>query len=669
MYHHAKKQRLVGPFILPVAVAILACSTFSAAARNNHDQTSWAILAADEMLTSHPHYINYDAPSLAWDYPQALVLHALWNVWLQTHDRKYFDYVKASADFYLPDSGGIRSYVRNAFRLDDVLMGRTLLDLYESTGDAKYKNAAIILRAQLDQQPRTPEGGFWHKEIYPDQMWLDGLYMAEPFYAHYAVLFDQPQDFSDIAKQFILMAKHARDPKTGLMYHGWDFTRRQVWADPKTGDSKSFWGRAMGWYLMGLVDALDYFPENYPQRQELTSIFRNLCGAVLKYQDKKSHLWYQVVDQAGRSGNYLESSSSAMFAYSFTKGAMLGYLDRKFLHVGKCAFDGLVANLARVSHEMDTPCSSRNTGMVAHLVLENISGSAGLGGVPYRDGSYDYYVGIPKETNDFRGVGPFILAAIAIENARECSQEIGEGKVVGLDYYFNDEWKKDTNGIEHRFHYVWEDTEDTGYSHLGEIIKGLGARLASLKTAPAERSLDIFKIYMIVDPDTPIENPNPHYIDDKPINTIVRWVKRGGVLALFANDSGNCEFVHLNKLAGHFGIHFNEDSRNRVKGKDYDVGTFAYLPEGPTFSGVTKIFMKEISTLKISGSARAELVDHDNVIMASSKFGKGYVFAVGDPWFYNEYMDHRKLPVDFENGKAARNLFYRLLMSAAKRKE
>ncbi len=620
---------------------------------NHGDRKPWSSLAADEVLLIHPHYINFDTPSLAWNYPQGLILHAIWNVWRETHQQKYMDYVKESLDFYLPDTGGIKTYVQEDFRQDDILMGRVILDLYESNKEVKYKNAATVLRAQLRKQPRTLEGGFWHKKVYPDQMWLDGMYMSEPFYAQYAKVFNEPRDFDDIAKQFILMANHARDPKTGLMYHGWDFQKKEKWSDPKTGNSPCFWGRSIGWYMMGLVDVLDYFPTDNPKRQKLISVFRDLCSSVLKYQDQKTHLWYQVVDQPGRQGNFPESSASAMFAYSFAKGAKKQYLSEKFFDAATEAFDGLV----NYSVKMEQSTTQGENGTQSTFVLENTSGTVGLGGSPYRDGSYKYYTDIPKESNDFRGIGPFILAALQIEN-------VGEGKEIGLDYYFNNEWKKDSSGVEHRFHYVWEDTENTGYSDLGKILTGLRADVTSVASAPTEKNLNKLGIYIIVDPDTPLESPSPNYIDENSIGVIVNWVKHGGVLVLFANDSGNCEFTHLNRLAGKFGIHFNENLRNHVIGQNYNEGAFDTFPPSPIFRGINKIFLKDICTLKISNPAKEELVDKDDVIMASSKFGKGFVFAVGDPWFYNEYMNTQKLPGEFENEKAARNLFSWLLRKA-----
>jgi unsaturated rhamnogalacturonyl hydrolase len=243
-------------------------------------------------------------------------------------------------------------------------------------------------------------------------MWLDGLYMAEPFYAQYGAMFYEPQDFDDIAKQFILMARHSFDPKTGLMYHGWDFTKKEKWCNPETGDSPCFWGRSMGWYIMGLVDVLEYFPKDHPTRQQLISILRNLCGSLLKYQDRKTHLWYQIVDQPERKGNFLESSASAMLAYSFAKGAREKYLPKRFFNIARKIFDGLV------NYSVEKTVTHLPNQSQLSFVLENTSGTIGLGGDPYRDGSYEYYVGVPRESNDFRGVGPFILAALESEKAK-----------------------------------------------------------------------------------------------------------------------------------------------------------------------------------------------------------------------------------------------------------
>ncbi len=240
----------------------------------------------------------------------------------------------------------------------------------------------------------------------------------------------------------------------------------------------------------------------------------------------------------------------------------------------------------------------------------------------------------------------------------------GIGKTVVLDEYFNSEWKKNAKGVSERFHYVWDDTANSGFSILGSKIVKLGASIDSLCEAPTPENLKRASVYVIVDPDTPLETEQPHYVDSPAIEAIVGWVKAGGVLVLMENDKGNAEFEHFNKLSEKFGIHFNEDCRNKVTGNAYEMGKFDTFPDHPLFKDVKQIYMKEISTLKLQEPAKAIFTDHGDVIIAYAKVGKGGVFAVGDPWLYNEYIEHRKLPADYENDKAAENLFRWLLGNA-----
>ncbi len=263
------------------------------------------------------------------------------------------------------------------------------------------------------------------------------------------------------------------------------------------------------------------------------------------------------------------------------------------------------------------------------------------------------------------GIKKLNLPLVKYLKDKNTISEIGKGKVVGLDYYYNDEWKVDKKtGKKVRYHYIWEDKTNSGYYELGRSITLLDGEVSEIKTAPTKKILDGLSIYFIVDPDTPKETEHPNYIEEPAIKNIVNWVKNGGVLVLFANDKGNCEFTHLNNLAENFGIHFNEVSLNRVKGHQFDMGKFDKFPDHPIFKGVKQIYLKEISTLKLSNPAYPIFTSTGNVIMAGSKVGKGFVFAVGDPWLYNEYFDNRKLPVGYENYKAAKNLFSWLLGKA-----
>ena len=234
---------------------------------------------------------------------------------------------------------------------------------------------------------------------------------------------------------------------------------------------------------------------------------------------------------------------------------------------------------------------------------------------------------------------------------------------VGLDNWFNHEFKKDTGKP---FHYLWTDTEFSGYSQWGESFIARGASLTTIGK-PDAKTLSTIDIYIIVDPDTTTENPSPNYIMPDDINAIKDWVKKGGVLAILANDAPNCEFTHLNRLASQFGMTFNHVTLHPVTGTDYEMGASKNLPDHPLFKGVKKIYIKEVSDINLSGKAKAILTENGKVLIAESKFGKGYVFAIGDPWIYNEYIDHAVLPESFDNRKAAENLAELLMGKVRKR--
>ena len=262
---------------------------------------------ADAFLSWHPDSIVIGSRKTArWDYEQGLMLKALERVWQRTGDAKYFSYIQKDLDQYVQKDGSIRTYRADEYQLDNLTTGHAVLLLAQVSGPGqeRYAKAAQLLRRQLDTQPRTNEGGFWHKKIYPNQMWLDGLYMAEPFYAEYSRLFNQPAGLDDVAKQFALVEKHLVDAKTGLLYHGYDESRVQPWANKATGQSPNFWDRGIGWYAMALVDVLDYFPEYHPQRPALIKALQRLAPALAKYQDPKTGTWSLVMTQETRKGNY-----------------------------------------------------------------------------------------------------------------------------------------------------------------------------------------------------------------------------------------------------------------------------------------------------------------------------------------------------------------------------
>jgi unsaturated rhamnogalacturonyl hydrolase len=342
-----------------------------------------------------------------WDYTSALFATSLLELGDATKDTTYGDYAAALVGGDVAADGSIAGYKASDHSLDEVAPARALLALYRRTQDPRYAQAARLVRAQFNEQPRTSDGGFWHKQIYPNQMWLDGLYMGEPFYADYAKTFNEPADFDDITKQILLADQHTYDAKTGLFYHGWEDTRQQTWADPATGHSPSFWGRADGWYAMAIVDVLDDLPADHPNRAQVLEVLRRLADGVAQWQDAPSGLWWQVLDQGGRAGNYWEASASSMFVYALAKAVNQGYLPaKKYAAVARRGFAGLVRSLVKT--EADGTISLTQVCVTAGL------GSSGANST-YRDGSYDYYVRQTQmASNDLKGVGPFILAGLEV---------------------------------------------------------------------------------------------------------------------------------------------------------------------------------------------------------------------------------------------------------------
>ena len=372
---------------------------------NRHSDAPWSARIARSFLIRHPDAMTYDtgSPNPRWNYEQGLMLVALREMMLHSGDTSYGAFVRKNIDAYVNEHGAIRTYDLREFNLDNIGPGRALLDLAAATHSPKYRAAADSLRKQLRLQPRTNEGGFWHKKIYPFQMWLDGLFMAAPFYLRHAILTGDTAALTDIANQFTWVAGHTRDAETGLLSHAWDESRTQRWADPRTGRSPHFWARAMGWYGMALVDVLEVFPREHPRRRELLALVGELASAVVRVRDPGSGLWYQIVDQGARPGNYLEASASCMFTFMFAKGARLGYLDSTYRQHARDSFEAAVRQFVTIDPD----------GLVD---LHQTCRSAGLGGDPYRDGSFAYYISEPRRTNDMKGIGPFLRAAIELEH-------------------------------------------------------------------------------------------------------------------------------------------------------------------------------------------------------------------------------------------------------------
>ncbi|MFH0999640.1 MAG: glycoside hydrolase family 88 protein [Bacteroidota bacterium] len=365
------------------------------------DKLKWSERLALTLMKQHPEaYQIDDKTSPKWDYVHGLVLTSFEKLYQSTNNKKYFDYVKGYADACISEDGTIPSYKLIDYNIDMIEAGNILFNLYSSTKEEKYLKAMQLLRKQLQEHPRTSEGGFWHKKRYPSQMWLDGLFMGSPFYTRYTVDFENGKNLDDVAKQFELIQKHALDSKTGLLYHGWDESKAMPWANRETGTSPNFWSRSLGWYAMALVDVLDYFPKSHPKYSELVGYLNQLAVAITK-QQHESGLWYQVTDMGNREGNYLEATGSAMFSYALAKGVNKAYLPEIYKEVATKAFDGITRDLIKIGEN-------------GEVIITQACAVAGLGGDPYRDGSYEYYVNERKKDNDPKATGPFILAALEL---------------------------------------------------------------------------------------------------------------------------------------------------------------------------------------------------------------------------------------------------------------
>ena len=578
----------------------------------------------------------------AWAYEEGVLLDGIAAQWHATAIGDDFRYIKDSVDKYVDADGNIKGYNADAHSLDEIEMGRAVLLVYRVTQQPKYYKAAKYIHEQLALQSRTASGGYWHKKIYPNQMWLDGAYMAAPFRAAYAYTFQQPEDFDDVAKQLLLMFVHMRDPKTGLLKHGWDESKEMKWADPATGLSPEIWGRALGWYAMALVDVLDWLPADYPQRPALVTALNRSIAPIIAFQDKKTGLWWQVMDKGSQKGNFAEASGSCMFVYAIAKGVRMGYLPQADETSARKGWQGI--QKAFVKSDAD-----------GKIELDGTVKVGGLGGTPYRPGTFDYYIGETTRVNDAKGVGAYLLAGAEMGQAE--TEAIGQGKTVMVDAWFNSQTRKNAAGQIELFHYKWDDDANPGFAFFGRAFQRYGVKLATLKTAPTITDLNKAQIYLMASPDIPAKNPNPNYMDKASGDAIEAWVKAGGVLILMQNDKTNSEFEHFNTMSERFGIHFNAVLRNTVDNNNWPQATVT-VPKGTgVFTWPHKAYLKEISTITVSGPAKAILIDKGDVLMATTKFGKGTVFAVVDPWIYNEYVDRRnKLPLDFDGFDAAIDL-------------
>ena len=334
-----------------------------------------------------------------WNYIDGCMMTSLYTIYKLRGEKRYLDFIDNFIDYYVYEDGNVRGYELETYNVDNLNEGRVLFDLYAETGKDKYLKAIELLHRQVLGQPRTEYGNFWHKKIYPDQVWLDGLYMAQVFYTRYETQFNGGKNLEDIVKQFENVYAHMYDKRKKLYYHGWDCTKKAFWSDRETGLSKNFWLRAVGWYTVGLVDAIGYFPDGAQGLKErLNRIFGSTLEGLEQYVDADKDMFWQVEKKKKREGNYLETSGSAMIAYAMMKGARLGLVDKRFAATGRRIFEGI--------------CREYLSERDGKLNLGGICLMAGLGPESNRrrDGTYEYYISEPVVENDAKGTGPFVMA-------------------------------------------------------------------------------------------------------------------------------------------------------------------------------------------------------------------------------------------------------------------
>ena len=358
----------------------------------------------DKLMTSSPDMPLWNIEVIrsgkkpAWNYIDGCMTSSLIEMYKTTKDEKYIDFVKRFVDFYVFEDGSIRGYDPSKYSTDDVCESRILFDLYDLTKDEKYNKAIELTYTQVLNHPRTKEGNFWHKKIYPHQIWLDGLYMMQPFYVRYKALRGD-KDYTDSINQFVNVRKIMFDENKKLYYHGYDSSKTMFWADKNTGLSKNFWLRSIGWYTVGLIDVYNYIIDDDFSKKIIKDIFIETIEGLLQYQDKESKMFYQLPYYPNKEGNYLETSGSSMIAYAILKGVRLGVLDITYQKIGLDIFNGICNKYLSVNKDGD-------------LNLGGICLVAGLGPENNlrRDGSYEYYISEPIVENDAKGVGPLIMA-------------------------------------------------------------------------------------------------------------------------------------------------------------------------------------------------------------------------------------------------------------------
>ena len=396
---------------------------FQTGCSSQSQDEKWSVRFADSEMRRFPEAWQLDhGKRYVWSYANGLGCLAMLKIWHYTGDDKYYDYVYQWVDYLVQPDGTIYRYDIREYNIDFINAGKLLFDIYERTGEEKFRMAKDTLMSQLATHPKTSCGVYWHKLIYPHQIWLDGIYMAGPFLAQYGLVYNRPELIDLAIHEVVKTYEHTECPTTGLLFHAYDESGEQLWAnlvcktrkdyymldesrkhlwnEKVIGQSPNFWGRAMGWYFMAMVDILDFVPEDHPGRQDVINCINKLAAVLPKYQHETG-IWYQVIDMGTHEDNYLEASVTSMFMYCYAKSVNKGYLPKEYLKVAEKAFEGLTTLLMREDED-------------GTLNLTQCCSVGGLGGRPYRDGSFEYYMSEKIRDNDSKATGPFIMGCLEL---------------------------------------------------------------------------------------------------------------------------------------------------------------------------------------------------------------------------------------------------------------
>ena len=387
---------------------LLILTAFFAVAAYGQEPYSIRMIRSEMQRNPDATYLDGREGQRKWNYTTGLELKSFLDAAKRYELPEVVEYVRAWADTMATEKGEIYSYKKSNYNVDHICPARIYFDLHDMYGDQdkRYRRVTRKVREQLDSHPRTLSGEFWHKQVYPNQVWLDGFYMALPFYAEYTKRYAPKEQrdslFADIAHQFTAGAKNTYDPATGLFRHAWDESRSMFWCDPETGLSEHAWGRATGWYAIALVEVLDYMPKDHPGHQELVDQLNYLLEVLPKWADPQTGMWYQVLDCPDREGNYQEATCSIMFTYAFLKGLRRGYIDRSHEEYILGLYPKFIDRFIRENSD-------------GTISMTDCCAVGGLGGKQMRKGDFEYYLSEPIIENDCKGVGPFIWASLEWE--------------------------------------------------------------------------------------------------------------------------------------------------------------------------------------------------------------------------------------------------------------